>query len=340
MGKKVLISGYIGFSNFGDDIIFSLLVRHLKAQGYEPIALSANPKMTQEQFKIKAYDYKNPLAIFEAISSCSYLYSGGGSLLQDATSSRSLVYYLLIILFAKLMFKKVVIFAQGIGPIYSKINEKRTKFILSLCDLITIRDEDSFNLLKRWKINCRRVIDPAWDIVPICRENQGHVGVQLRHYDIMSKNFVQQLAKYVGIYFSDRTIKIFSFQNEQDLEICYRFERELKSQWPQMRTEIIVQSSINNTLENFSKLEYLIAMRYHAVLLGLKYGLKTMALSYDPKVASIAKEFELQTIDVSKKTEEFNDKFGNLIRYQERGYIAQKRQVKFDWQIFDNFMKP
>ena len=44
MSKKALVSGYIGFSNFGDDVIFAILTRHLRAKGVEVKALSANPK--------------------------------------------------------------------------------------------------------------------------------------------------------------------------------------------------------------------------------------------------------------------------------------------------------
>ena len=46
--------------------------------------------------------------------------SGGGSLLQDVTSKRSLLYYLSIIGLGKLFGKKVMLFAQGIGPIRAK----------------------------------------------------------------------------------------------------------------------------------------------------------------------------------------------------------------------------
>ena len=48
------------------------------------------------------------------------LISGGGSLIQNGTGSLSLLYYLFIIALAKFFRKKVIIFAQGIGPVYGK----------------------------------------------------------------------------------------------------------------------------------------------------------------------------------------------------------------------------
>jgi tripartite ATP-independent transporter DctM subunit len=59
----------------------------------------------------------SPLAIARAVRRCDMLISGGGSLLQDVTSSKSLHYYLAIIRFAQLLGKKVFIYSQGIGPI-------------------------------------------------------------------------------------------------------------------------------------------------------------------------------------------------------------------------------
>ena len=59
MAKRALISGYVGFSNFGDDLIFLILTRHLKALGFDVSALSSNPALTQKAFKVNSYGYKN-----------------------------------------------------------------------------------------------------------------------------------------------------------------------------------------------------------------------------------------------------------------------------------------
>ena len=338
MAKKVLISGYIGFSNFGDDAIFAILTRHLKAKGFEITALSSNPSKTKKQFKVNTLKYMNLFDIIKGIASCNYLISGGGSLLQNATSNFSLLYYITIILLAKLMFKKVIIFAQGIGPINGSFWQKLTAFTLSLCDLVTVRDAQSYKLLGSWKIKSRLINDPAWDIPVLPRESRGYVGVQLRHYANMHPDFIKVLVKYIGLYFSDRRIILYSFQNSQDLKVCYLFEKALKSQWPQMKYEIRSQNTIKSIVEGFSNLEYLFAMRFHACLLGLKYGIKVFALPYDPKVANLAQEFELQSIDVSRKPDDYNDKFRRFIEFKEHKEITQKRKTVFDWSVIDKYM--
>lgn len=335
MAKKVLISGYIGFSNFGDDVIFAMLTRHLKAKGFEVCALSANPKKTKKQFKVNSANFKNPIEIISEIAKCDYLISGGGSLLQNATSNLSLLYYILIILFAKLMFKKVIIFAQGIGPITGGFWIGLTKFTLSLCNLVTVRDSQSYKLLGKWKIKSRLVEDPAWDIPVLPREDKGYVGVQLREFSNMHPDFIKMLVKYIGLYFSDRRIIIFSFQNPQDLKICYEFEKELKTQWPQMRHEIRTDNSIKSIVTGFSNLKYLFAMRFHACLLGLKYGIPVFALPYDIKVEYLCREFNLQNIMVSQKPEDYNSKFSEFIKAKED---EDKNNIHFSWSVIDNFM--
>ena len=105
MAKRALISGYVGFSNFGDDLIFLILTRHLKALGFDVSALSSNPALTQKAFKVNSYGYKNFLEVIKAIMANDYLISGGGSLFQNATSNKSLLYYILIIFFRLIVLK-------------------------------------------------------------------------------------------------------------------------------------------------------------------------------------------------------------------------------------------
>ena len=334
MAKKVLISGYIGFSNFGDDVIFAMLTRHLKAQGYQISALSSNPAKTKQQHKVSAAYYKNPFEIIKEIVKCDYLISGGGSLLQNATSNMSLLYYILIILFAKLMFKKVIIFAQGIGPINGGFWQGLTRFTLSLCNFITVRDSQSYKMLGNWRIKSRLVEDPAWDIPILPRESRGYVGIQLREYSKMHPDFIKLLVKYIGLYFSDRKIIIFSFQNPQDLKLCYQFEKELKFQWPHMKYEIRSDNSIKSIVTGFSNLEYLFAMRFHACLLGLKYGIKVFTLPYDIKVELLAREFGLQSINVSEKPDNYNPKFSDFMQNNNQ----EKPEMHFNWNVIDSYM--
>ena len=88
MGKKVLISGYIGFQNFGDDAILGLLVRNLRKANCNITALSSDPESTEKMFKINALNYMNFFQILWAILDTKVLISGGGSLLQTVVTQK------------------------------------------------------------------------------------------------------------------------------------------------------------------------------------------------------------------------------------------------------------
>ena len=122
--KSVLMSGYYGFDNSGDDAILKAVVKDLKKlnDDLSITVLSKNPKKTEEMYPVKAVNRFSVRDVINAIKSTTMLISGGGSLLQDVTSSRSLWYYLAVMAMAKMYNKPVMVYANGIGPINKKFN--------------------------------------------------------------------------------------------------------------------------------------------------------------------------------------------------------------------------
>lgn len=332
MAKKALISGYIGFGNFGDEVVLSILVKHLRAKGISITALSSNPKMTSKVHGIEALRYKNLGDILRGVGECDVLFSGGGSLLQNFTSNLSLYYYLTIIVLALIMRKKVIVFAQGIGPIKGFFSTLFTKLVLRQCDIITTRDADSQHTLRRWGLQSSLECDPVWTLTMPEYKPEPVLGVQIRPYAAMNKFFLERLADAISLYFRNKKVQIFSFQNELDSSKCYEFQALLKSKG--VSSEVIVRTHISDILNDFSKLEYLIAMRFHACLLGLKMGIKTLPVAYDVKIEALARELGLKLIyayddvDFTGAVEEFT-------RYEENTLTAQKRTISFDWSGID-----
>ena len=97
---NILISGYYGFNNIGDESILRTVIDNLreKLPDVEITVLSQSPAQTAEKYGVKAARRMNLWDILRSVRRCDMLLSGGGSLLQDATSSRSIL--LLIILSA------------------------------------------------------------------------------------------------------------------------------------------------------------------------------------------------------------------------------------------------
>ena len=92
--RYIAISGYYGFENFGDEAILSVLAKELKSRGHNVTVFSKNPRFTSAKLGVNSVYTFSLKSIINTLKNCDVLISGGGSLLQDATSLKSLFYYL------------------------------------------------------------------------------------------------------------------------------------------------------------------------------------------------------------------------------------------------------
>ncbi|MBQ2645211.1 polysaccharide pyruvyl transferase CsaB [bacterium] len=337
---KVLISGYYGFDNFGDEAVLSVLVESLKNCNIDDITVfSKNPEITKKNYNVKAYNSFNLFEIITNILHCNILFSGGGSLLQDATSSKSLIYYLGIIITALFFRKKVIIFAQGIGPIKNKFLKNLTMLVLKNCNFVTVRDEKSLNILKENKVKAELVSDPVWNIPLMTKYSHRGIGIQLRKWDNLTDEWIKIFAKYIEKYYSDKVIFIYVLQESLDREVCYKLEDELRAINPNIHTHIVINRATFEIVKAFSHLDELIAMRYHACLLGLKYGIPVVPIVYDPKVEKLANEFNIQSKIYFDDNEEKLEKEIKNLKYGEYNANYNKIAEKnLDFELFKKYL--
>ena len=179
---NVVMSGYYGFNNTGDEAIMLSMHKNIQEMGenYHITVLSNKPKETKEKYGIEAVYRFGFMDVFRAIHRCDVLLSGGGSLLQDSTSTRSLMYYLSITAAAKLMRKKVMLYANGIGPVSGKRNRRLVKQVVNKADLITLREENSYEELLSMGVNPKKCFVTAYNGR---RERGGNTGNPQRRRD-------------------------------------------------------------------------------------------------------------------------------------------------------------
>ena len=337
-GKNILISGYYGFDNFGDEAILGVLVKKLKELEVNIEVLSSNPDKTDSLYEVDCKPSFNIPAVISEIKKCDVLVSGGGSLLQDVTSLKSLLYYLFVINTALFFKKRVIIFAQGIGPINGKIGAFLTKNTLKKCDLVTVRDEKSLFLLRGWGVKTDLVCDPLFDLSLVSSMPSNRVGVQLRGFKTLKEKLLVKLAVQVNKDFSDKEIEIYSFQDSLDLDVCKHFESLLKNLNPQIKTTLIFNQTSAEILDKISKLDYMIAMRFHANLIALKYGIKTFAICYDEKVEKLAKEANIPCASMLAN-EDYETLFAQLNELDKHHLIEYSKSKHFDWSNFEEIIE-
>ncbi|SHI98366.1 polysaccharide pyruvyl transferase CsaB [Lutispora thermophila] len=296
--KKIVISGYYGFGNSGDEAILKSIVRDFKEAdpSIKITALSNNPAKTSSEYGIDAVNRLNVMSIAKVIKDCDLLISGGGSLLQDMTSTRSLLYYLSIIKIGLMFNKKIMLYANGIGPINSSVNAKRVKRVIDKVDLITLREEESFSTLKKMGVQKPRIIvtaDPVLTTMPIEKEkvdvifdkegipkDSKLVGVNIRKWKL-SRDLESQLANSLEfIYNTYNLMPVFIPMYQSDTEVMMKTS--------EMMT--IPHRILSKTYEPeeligiMGRMEFVIAMRLHTLIYSSITATPMLGLIYDPKI--------------------------------------------------------
>lgn len=148
---KVVISGYFGFDNAGDEAILEAMLAELRAlrPDVRPVVLSGDPSATEARFDVEAVPRLSVPAVLRALRGASLFISGGGSLLQDATGWGSVPYYAGLMRLAGHMGVPVFVYAQGIGPLRRRPLRALAQRALVAAAEITVRDRQSYETLRK-----------------------------------------------------------------------------------------------------------------------------------------------------------------------------------------------
>ncbi len=338
---KLLISGYYGFNNIGDESILRAVVDNLTAhlQGIEITVLSQDPASTKEKYGVQAVNRKSMVEIIKALKKCDILISGGGSLLQDVTSKRSIFYYLFIMWAAKLFGKKVLIYSQGIGPINSAFNRKITYRTLNKTDGIVVRDDASKELLVEIGIPNDKIVvtaDPVLRIKPVSLEagkkileKEGFVknpekitvGFAIRERKVDSK-FVDQMCISMNRLIEEYQVEIvlIPFHYSEDMGVVDEIEKRLENRVSVIRHKYLT----DEMLSIIGNMDFLVGVRLHALIHAAIMEIPMIAISYDPKINSFMHSIGLRAMcsiydfDNEYFIEEFEKTWGNRINVKNK----------------------
>lgn len=293
------ISGYYGFRNNGDDALLLALTDDIKAEHKDArmVVFSNRPKETARIYRIDAVHRLNILKIAKVCKKTKVLIFGGGSLLQDETSSKSLWYYLSVIKIAKHCKTKVMQFANGFGPVKRELNKKLTAKIINNCvDVITTRDAASQDRMKEIGINknIELTADPAMLLSGISdkklsklmsKENipeEKYITVAVRDWKRNSERFNTEVAEAIRAFSEkcDVNVLFIPMQNPHDVKIS----QDIKNLIGDRAYVLDGNISIKETIGVIRKSELNVAMRLHSIIYSVAQGVRTVALRYDPKI--------------------------------------------------------
>ena len=288
----VLVCGYYGEHNLGDDALLQVLLQQLPS-AVSPVVTAWDQPLVRRVFAVETTDRRSLAGVLKALGQSEALVLGGGSLLQDSTSFRSLLYYGALIVAARCQGKPVILWGQGLGPLRRRRSRLLARWLLGLSTAISWRDPASTQLARHWGLRCLEGSDPVWGLLPQPWHGEGGAIVvcwrpvsQLDHQGWRPYlEALDQLAAQSG-----RPVHWLPFHQEQDRQLLSWLEQQglLPERLRQVSQRVTVDDP-QAAMAQFQAAGLVIAMRLHGLILAALAGSPCAALSYDPKVAEAAR---------------------------------------------------
>jgi polysaccharide pyruvyl transferase CsaB len=299
--KTIVISGYYGFANSGDEAVLHGIVTSLQeeakkaAQEVRIVVLSGNPEETRRIHRVEAAHRMRPLEVYRALRRADCLISGGGSLLQDVTSAKSVLYYLAVICLAQRLQKPVYVYAQGVGPI-----RRRERFgpmirsAFQACRYVSVRDVESKALLASFGLPSEHidvVPDPVMGLeakVPKEGAEGPVLGVSVRYWreDRAELETIAQALKRICEARPDVRLVFLPFHLPQDREVSDVVAGKLAEFGvPPERWRVHPGTEHPaDMMAEVASCDVLVGMRLHSLIYAAAAGVPPIGVSYDPKI--------------------------------------------------------
>ena len=297
--KNIVISGYYGFNNSGDDMLLRSITQNLRNEraNLNITVLSNKPQKTRADFNVGAVYRFNILSVLYKLFRADLLLTGGGNLIQDETSTKSLLYYLFLMRAARFFGAKNMLYGKGIGPVSRCHNIKRVKKALNRVEMITLREPGSLEVMKEVGIYKPKThvtadavfaLPPADDKPEILSElgiTRPFAAISIRLWMNNPPDFAEQIAN-----FADFLVEKYNYQivyvlmfAEQDRPVSERAVALMKHK------AIIAEFPSDNTDPDRERRllglsDFALCMRLHGLIYAMEKGVPSIGIVYGTKI--------------------------------------------------------
>ena len=342
----VIICGAYGHGNAGDDAILKSIIQSVKElDGSMPVTvLAKNTESVKKRYRVNASHTFNLLKMAAAMRKSVLYINGGGTLIQNVTSQRSLWYYLFTLWLAKALGNKVDLYGCGIGPVRGRRNIRLVKRVLDgSVDTITLREEDSVEELRGFGVNrpeIRLCSDPALVLSPApeeavsvymdkhgLKEGTRYICFMLRGWtDFKSKApalaaCADEAWERYGLEPVFLSLNIFhDTYAAQQVTPFMKAPYKILDDWaePEMLIGLL------------GHMEVVVSMRLHGLIFSSLSGVPLVGVGYDPKIASFLRYLgegtciELPDVDRENLSQALEKAVESLPRRKELQERAQR----------------
>ncbi len=308
---RVLISGYYGFGNIGDEAILAGLISGFQelAPRAELIVMSGNPAATAAEHGVIAVPRDLRIARREARAS-DLVVSGGGGLLQDVTSWRSPLYYLAVMYLAHVAGRPVAFVGQSVGPLRRGAIRWAVRRVLRGVDVFALRDRLSLDELRNLAVARGAEVTadlaflmppPTSEEITVARKkaglsDRGHPAaiVSLRRAPgrADSAATAAELGEAIGRACRRVGLRpvLVALHPGQDAQIARRAAGAMACQSHVVQAKL----STRDMLALVAGCDLLVGMRLHSLVFSALAAVPLVAISYDPKVDGLLDQLDLE----------------------------------------------
>jgi polysaccharide pyruvyl transferase CsaB len=283
---RLVISGYYGYGNAGDEALLAGMLRLLRAErgDLDITVLSGDPPETERLHDVRSVHRARPSAV-SAIARSDGLISGGGGLLQDRTSARPVLYYGGITQLARWTGRPYVVYAQGLGPIRRPLNRRVAAQVLTRASYVSLRDEESAALARELGVRCPIDVapDPALALAAPASERGERLVVAVRGKDVRPAELAA-IRDALGRLAADHPVVAISMHGPADHAASAAVVADIPG-----AVVVPSEATYSELLGIVGTAALVIGVRLHALVFAAVAGVPAVGVSYDPKVDAFAR---------------------------------------------------
>ncbi len=318
---NVFISGFYGFDNVGDELVLSKIIEDIKGidKDAKIVVWSGNVEKTRLIHNVEAVSRFDINETEESVKCSDVIIVGGGGLVHEylgidlkimfTNFGYDISAYSIIPLLSNIYEKPVFYWSQGVGPFFSDKGRQFSKWFYSLANCITVRDEYSYFLIKSispeikhiyldtdpvTNLNLHKFIEKNKFSIP---NNKLKLGINLRPW-FGQDEIIKKIAHAIERLLEDvENIVIIPipFDLNSDKDIL----KSIMHHFPDDRVENRCIESMQfpaDVLSLMDEVDFFIGMRLHSIITANILKKPSIALVYDKKVESFAKNFDIDSI--------------------------------------------
>ncbi|MDW8050860.1 MAG: polysaccharide pyruvyl transferase CsaB [Armatimonadota bacterium] len=294
---RVVIAGYYGYRNWGDEGALATLLQVLPVE--TTTVLSGDPAFTRSTYGVHAVPRMEWRAVRAAIRHSDALIFGGGSLLQDATSLRSLLYYLALIHWGMRAHGQVWLVGQGVGPLRRVVSRKLVRMMLRRVPLISVRDAESEALLRGLGITGVEVdADLTWAL----EAQPAHLRLETgsRWVGLAPRPWQHAPVQAIFVRLCQQLCcegyrpLLIPMQETQDRTLCEAIAAQSGAEVASSPTHPA------QLLGLMHGLAAMVSMRLHGAIFAAAQGVPVLCISYDPKVDALAHQLRMPRVALAE----------------------------------------